>query len=226
MSTQYTLHSKILTTSAQIDMARQLIYQVYVEEGQWRPSFNNPSDFDIVKSSHSLAPMLVDRFDDYSTWLGIFDETRDEPIACGRISSRDQHGKFELQYYSEQLIQLKEIDIQSNPYVFTIGRSAILPEYRGTAAWLILLRQAFLYCHEHKHSVFSSTNLDKVQRVHDDIGYPCIEGVSFQYEFSQSAEAKVYYAAYPNETLTIIDNLDILISKKLKKDNGEETLDT
>jgi hypothetical protein len=223
MLNQYKLHSKILTASEEVDMARRLVYQVYVEEGQWRPSVNNPSGFEILKSPNSLPPRLIDRFDDYSTWLGIFDGTRVEPIACGRISSRDQHGKFEMQYYSERLTHLKQINIQSNPQVFVIGKSAILPEYRGTAAWLMLLRQAFLFCHEHKHSVFSSTTVGKVQNVHDSIGYPSIEGVSVKYEFSDD-NAKVYYATYPVETLKVIENLDKLIDKKLEKDNGEVVL--
>jgi hypothetical protein len=94
MSTKYKLHSKILTTGDQIDTARRLVYQVYVEEGQWRPSLNNLSGFEILKSSDSSSPMLIDRFDDYSTWLGIFDGARVDPIACGRISSRDQQWKI------------------------------------------------------------------------------------------------------------------------------------
>lgn len=224
MVNTYKLHSRILNTNQEIDMARRLVHQVYVEEGKWHPSLNNLSGFEIRKSTHSLERMLVDRFDNFSIWLGIFDGTRTEPIACGRISSRDQHGKLEIQYYSEQLMQLKQIDMQHNPNMFLIGRSAILPEYRGTAAWLVLLRGAFLYCHECQHSVLSSTNIEKVQRIHDDIGYPCIEGVSFQYEFSQNSDAKVYYASFPNETLKIIENLDKFIDKKLKRDNGEAML--
>lgn len=129
------------------------------------------------------------------------------------------NGKFEIQYYSELLTHLKQINIQSNPRVFALGRSAILPEYRGTAAWLVLLRQAFLFCHGQKHSAFSSTTIDKVQRVHDSISYPCIEWVSVKYDFSDD-DVKVYYAAYPDKTLKIIENLNKLIDKKLKKNNG------
>lgn len=215
------MFSKILTSSHEIDMARRLVYKIYVEEGGWTPSLDNPSGLKVLKFPDSTPPMIIDRFDPYSTWVGVFDEARAEPVACGRISSRDQYGKFEIQYYDDTISNLEQIDLKLNPNVFVLNRTAILSEYRGTAAWLILLRQGFAYCHEQKHAAFSGTSVEKVQRVHDSIGYPCVEGLSFQYEISGENYAKVYHATYPDDTCRVIENLDTLIDKKIKKDNGE-----
>jgi hypothetical protein len=215
MTNKGELYSKILTSCQEIDTARRLLYTVYIKEGGWWPSSNNLSHVEFVASETSMAPMFIDRFDAYATWIAVFDKVTQDMAACGRILSRDKYGKFEMQYYSSQLSDLKLLNETSNPNIFEINRSAVLPQYRGTVAWLLLLRAAFVYCHEKKHAVFSNTAIDKVKEIHHSMNYPVLDNISFKYDPQDIEAVTVYYAKYPENTQCIIEYLDDCIKNKL-----------
>ncbi len=89
------LKVKLLKTTNLILDASALLYQVYIEELQWKFAVDNPSNLRIEsKNGHKV---LLDRFTDSALWFGAFDEK--SLIGCMRLTSADDKNKFELESY-------------------------------------------------------------------------------------------------------------------------------
>ncbi len=193
---------KKLTTEPQILAAQKLLHLVYVAELNWQPASNNPSRLKIV------ADRLIDDYDEHAQWYGVYDKDNIDNgiIATGRILDRDNQPRLELERYAipqqlrEQLAQQKNI--------VEINRSAIKKDYRHSNVWAWLLYAGFNYCCANNYQVISSTANQKVQTMHDSIGFLATD-YSFKYDAGDNNDSIVYWVD-TEQTCSIAKKLKII----------------
>lgn len=121
-------YTKQLTTQIELLEAKHLLYQVYIEEQQWKVPLDNPSNLRIIRAGQFAY--LQDKFDSVANWFGLFHH--DRLIGCIR-NLRRLNGKFELENYHSIPDFLKH-----EPKVVETNRLAIRDGYRGTEAVFLL----------------------------------------------------------------------------------------
>jgi hypothetical protein len=203
------LSVRALTSEEDLNAARGLLYEVYIQEMKWEINQNNPSELSIEKIDNGKM-ILTDKYDKFSFWIGIFD--REKLIACGRASRHDENFIFEANHYCQN--EKLGILLKDATHVVELNRSAIHPDYRGTAAWLYLLHTGFDYCQKNKLSAFSTTGIKKVIDLHKAIGFPCVENLTFKYDPNDEKEVCVYFASYDKQQIfNILQNLNEMIRR-------------
>lgn len=125
-----------------IDEACALLYSVYIEQGKWKFSLDNPSKIRVeIKNEKKL---LLDKFTYTSKWFGIFDEGG--LIGCTRLHGTDESGKYEIEgYESSEIIRhyLPRTDCME------MGKVAVSMDYKGQR----VINQLFLAVFEDRKSV-------------------------------------------------------------------------
>ena len=118
---------RLLKTCDEINLARQLLYKIYIQEMKWSFKPENPTKFHIQQSSDGKN-MLCDAFDHEAVWGGFY--TGDSLVATCRVLTRENSlGKLDLELYNT-----KRFPSLSKIYTPCIEfqRFAVEKEHRGS----------------------------------------------------------------------------------------------
>ncbi|MBN2545070.1 MAG: hypothetical protein JXB50_04675 [Spirochaetes bacterium] len=124
---------KELVKSDDIILAKNLLYNIYIDEFNWNFPNPNPSGLKIEKNEN--INIIVDKFDEISNWIGVFIEKK--IAACCKFCQR-LNGKFELELYQN----IPDF-ILKDPNAVEINKLVIKKEFRGK--FLLLNIAKFLY---------------------------------------------------------------------------------
>jgi len=124
---------KELITSDEIILAKNLLYNIYIEEFKWNLSDSNPSELKI--ENYYDIKILKDKFDEISKWFGVFIEKK--IAACCKFCQR-LNGKFEIELYQN----IPEFILNDSGAV-EINKLVIKKEFRGK--FLLLQLAKYLY---------------------------------------------------------------------------------
>lgn len=129
--------TRLLSSQDEIDQARHLLYQVYIEEMGWKLSPDNPSGLKVEASAY--GPMLVDRFDASSLWFGCSVEGR--LVGIHRIHHSEE--QLEIELYTQIPNMFK------NEMTVELSRLAIAQGYRAKSpVFVLLMATEFEYLRE------------------------------------------------------------------------------
>ncbi|MBP9741877.1 MAG: GNAT family N-acetyltransferase [Burkholderiales bacterium] len=167
---------KLLHTPELIADASALLYQVYIEELQWKFAPDNPSELRIETGNG--RKFLVDRFTEKAVWFGAFENKK--LIGCMRLTKPDSNNKFELEGYQSSKIVHKYLP---KPEVgVELSKIAVQGKYAGQGVikrmWLVL----FKYCEAHKLSVICTTHNGYLKNMFKRMGFPLVMEHAFKYE--------------------------------------------
>lgn len=123
------LRPKILSES-EISQAKHLLYQVYVQDMNWRPPQNNPSQWRIETLQDK--PILSDRYDSQSQWFGVAANSK-RLLACCRVIGK-VGSALEIDNYTS-LFQSR-----GNGIDLELNRLAVDAEYRQSAIPIQLIQ--------------------------------------------------------------------------------------
>ncbi|HMT03571.1 MAG TPA: GNAT family N-acetyltransferase, partial [Burkholderiales bacterium] len=208
---------KILNTPELIEDACALLYEVYIEECSWKFKIDNPSQLRIeVKNNRKL---LKDRFTDYATWFGAFDE--DELIGCGRLCGVDKQNKLEVEKYKSSKVINKYLP-QNKDYCFEITRVAVRKKYAGRGAVKRLFLALFKYCEANHCSIIACTFNGYLKYLFKKIEFPLLIENAFKYETHDLNPVNFYFAEYEkSEIKYMIKFLEALFNDKCNKINSK-----
>ena len=116
---------RLLTEKPEIEAAKSLLYDVYIQGMGWLPEENNPSRIKITQSPQNN--LLTDN---YALWFGIYVEKT--LVACWRLCPPVK-GLFELEQYHHLP------DFLKRTRALEITRLAIRAEYRRSTSILVKL---------------------------------------------------------------------------------------
>ncbi len=197
---------KILNSPELIEDACALLHEVYIEECLWKFKIDNPSQLRIeVKNERKL---LKDRFTDYATWFGAFDE--DRLIACGRLcSSLGENNEFEIESYEgSKVIKHYLLDREC----LEVTRIAVSQDYRGQKILNRLYLFAFEYCKKNNFSFFGCANNPYVKSLLKMVKMPLKMENAFKYDELDDLPVNFYFASHKNDE---IDNIIIKLKKTI-----------
>src|SRR4030042_3893704 len=127
------INIKELVTLDEITCAKNLLYNIYIEEFNWNLPSSNPSELKI--ENYKNIKILMDKYDEISKWFGVFIE--DKLVACCKFCQR-LNGKFEIELYQN----IPEFILNDSNAV-EINKLVIKKEFRGK--FLLFHLAKFLY---------------------------------------------------------------------------------
>lgn len=179
---------KLLKTPELISDALALLYEVYIEELQWKFAPDNPSKLRV--ETQNGRKILTDRFTDNALWFGAFDDK--ELIGCMRLTSPDSNNKFELEGYSSSKVVHKHLPKPENGV--ELSKIAIQGKYAGQGVvkrmWLVV----FKHCQANQLSVICNTHNGYLKNMFKRIGFPLVMEHAFKYEPADPMPVNLYVA--------------------------------
>ena len=99
---------RILSDIDSINLAKRLLYEVYIREMGWKFREDGPTGFRAEKDKQN-KPILCDAFDESSIWFGAYKEG--ELIGVTRAVQRNNFlGKLDIELYpASQLPSMKRV---------------------------------------------------------------------------------------------------------------------
>jgi len=195
---------KLLKTTDLISDASALLYQVYIEELQWKFAVDNPSSLRIETKNGSKV--LLDRFTDSALWFGAFDDK--VLIGCMRLTSADADDKFELESYPSSEVVHKYLP-KSDTGV-ELSKIAIQGKYAGQGVVKRMWLAAFKYCQANNLSVICCTHNGYLKNIFKRIGFPLIVEHAFKYEAIDPLPVNLYVADYLKDVPHMVYALECL----------------
>lgn len=194
-------YTKVLSSPGEIMEAKRLLYQIYIQELNWRFPIHNPSG--LIVLSKSGIKYLHDKFDSASTWFGVYE--RELLVGCIR-SVRRHKNSFELEQYHT----LPEFLTQDAEVVET-NRLAILPAFRGSNA--IYELSSFAIEYEYSRGIrysFTTAPLPGIGYFYiRKLGYKRVKLAPFKYHPTDENTVTLMYldASQPSQFKKIISRM-------------------
>lgn len=182
---------KVLSKN-QIEEASALLYEVYIEQMNWKFAEDNPSKLRIVFKNNQN--FLIDRFTNLATWFGAFDG--DLMVGCVRICGVDEYGKFEIEGYQSSQVVHTYLANKNFRYVIELTKAAVKDDYKEKKVIHRLFLAAFKYCEKHHFSIIGCTHNGYLKSLFKRIGYPLIIEHAFKYEPHDPLPVNFYFADY------------------------------
>ena len=183
------LTARALETQEEIDEARILLHEVYMDEMKWTPDPKNPSKLrtEFLKNQS----LLVDAFDSISFWIGIFDGNK--LIATHRHSPK-LDGKIELEHYREMpefLLTGKSIEM---------NRLAIHRDYRkNSPAFLMIVAADYEFLGGKLYDfAFSTAEFPNPGEMYCKVGMKRADINPFKYSDADPNEVSLIYFDFRN----------------------------
>lgn len=182
---------KKLDSAESIEDACALLNEVYVKQGGWSFSSNNPSQLrvEIRNNRH----VLVDRFTEKAVWFGAFDGS--VLVGCVRLIFADEHNKFEMEAYKSSYVIQEYLPVDKTQCV-EINRLAIANQRNELEIAKQLFSAAFQYCEDSQYSILGTSNYDYIIALFKNIGFPLKMEYAFKYEERDSLPVNFYFADY------------------------------
>lgn len=182
---------KKLDAAESIEDACALLNEVYVKQGGWSFSSDNPSQLraEIRNNRH----VLVDRFTEKAVWFGAFDDS--VLVGCARLIFADEHNKFELEAYKNSHVIQEYLPVDKSQCV-EINRLAVANSCNKLEIAKQLFLAVFQYCEDNQYSILGASNYDYIIALFKDIGFPLKIEHAFKYEEHDSLPVNFYFADY------------------------------
>ena len=164
---------------------RQLLYQVYIQEGKWEFRQNTPSELRIINDE------LRDKYDDTSLWFIV--KHKDDIVACARMIDNADEIKSYCINNSDSLTVINHYSpiVEGN-------RFAVKREYRkyGLTKLVVMFFLKYVSRHKPGYTAISATSHEKVLKTVTDLGAKVIY-TNFKYEDSDN-DTNIVYVFTPN----------------------------
>lgn len=191
-----------LTTEVEINQARNILFEVYYNEMNWRPDSDNASGLQIQIGPQ--GPMLVDDYDNTALWFGCFVD--EKLVAVHRSHKATQEG-FELDHYKSVPEQFKTSESVE------LTRLAIRKEYRTVSpVFIVLLAEEFKFLRAQGiRYTFGTANMSGPGKLYTKAGMKLHETSPFKYEENDPFEVAILY--YDFQESTALDRLIVLSNR-------------
>jgi hypothetical protein len=127
----------------EIEDAQKFLYEIYINELEYYPVFDNPSKLRIVRGFSGSK--CCDMFDEISIWWGIFKDNK--LIGVHRMLEKGST-QYELGMYTE----IPEFILANKS--MEMNRLAINKEYRNSEAIFRLILEVYLYLNRNDYRYF------------------------------------------------------------------------
>ena len=185
-------HARPLETQAEVDQARNILFEVYHKEIGWHPESENPSGLHVQIGAYGA--MLVDKYDDTALWFGCFDR---ETLVAVHRSHRAIDNNFELDAYKSVPPQFKDSESVE------LTRLAIRKEYRTVSpAFIVLLAEEFRYLRESgiKYAFGTAIMEGGPGKLYMKAGMEVHDGLTFKYDEADPFEVSLLYYNFKENT--------------------------
>ncbi|KTC76037.1 hypothetical protein Lbir_0106 [Legionella birminghamensis] len=200
----------ILQNPKCLTRAQSLLYSSYVKELGWQINPQNPSNIQVIEQDNRL--LLVDDYDDCSTWFAIYHHHT--MMACARLCHDDANGLLEIERYENARKALEPILRQKQTLnLVELNREAIIPLVCGHKPYYALkvLKAVFQHCIAHEQSILTTCNIKEWVALYDLIGWQPIPDYTFKYCQSEPAPVSVYLAT-PSELIELTSAISDCLS--------------
>lgn len=214
MKAQATFKVELLNNKILIDQACSLLHEVYIEQGNWQFSIDNPSNLRVDISNNKM--ILSDRFVDRAIWFGAFESN--ELVGCVRLLGVDENNRLEVENYPASASTCATIPDDEKKYCYEIQRLVTKKEFVGRGIVKHLIHACFKYCYEHQFHVLAFTNNGYLKSIFKKIDFPMKKESAFKYEPHDSSEVNFYIAYRSNEVREILEKLERI--KNARKSNA------
>ena len=188
------INVRFLRNTKEVNMAGNLLYNIYIEELKWKFGANTPFNIRVGTSS-SGSKILIDDCHYIAKWIGAFSD--DRLVGCLRIIPR-VNTLLEAQYYQKSNLKLNEI-LNSEPNLVEVNRGAVSRDYRGSAIVLLKMFQFLLvYLNMNQFSIFFTTSLPSLIGLFKTLGFSELSGIRFKYEESDHSFVVPFLTNFKN----------------------------
>lgn len=168
---------RILNDRDSINLAKRLLYEIYIGEMGWEFREDGPTGFRVDKDKQN-KPILCDAFDESSIWFGAYKEG--ELIGVTRAVQRNNSlGKLDIELYpASQLPSMRRILQQKEDHqLIEVQRGAVAKDHRDTQPSIIqlLLLFVFSYALDKELSVICPTVFPMLETLFSRAGMKLVE---------------------------------------------------
>lgn len=168
----------------EIDLACQLLYDVYTSEMKWEPPSGNPSGFRVTDIAGRKA--LTDIFTAASDWFGVFD--KGDLVGCIRLL-RPVEGRLEIENYRK----VPSAQHVNHGAIREVNRFALRPSYRAGVAGVHLIREVIRHAKRDKvDSIITAVSMPEPAGLCRKLGFIDVGLAPFKYAAGDSREVSLY----------------------------------
>lgn len=165
------MDARILERDIEVELARALLYSVYVAEYGWQPSAKNPSGIRVEQTDHRMV--MTDSYDSIAKWIGVFQD--DSLIGCCRVCEVIS-GPFELELYTQLPPEVASKDRKAE-----VTRVALKPGRRAKLSGLLCIITQLCHLASEGTLLFGATAIKSLRRTYVKLGVKEISGSHFKY---------------------------------------------